>query len=798
MDTYETDLAHLAAIVATSDDAIISKDLQGTIRSFNPAAERLFGYAAKEAIGRPVTILIPPDRQEEETDILARLCRGERIDHYESVRVTKTGASIEVSLTVSPIRDSSGKVVGASKIARDITERNRLIRALAAQQEWFRVTLGSIGDGILAADPQGRVTFLNPTAEKLTGWSAVEASGRPMEDVFHIVNETTRKVVENPAQKVLRSGAIIGLANHTVLISRDGTERPIADSAAPIHDESGRILGVVVAFRDASEERRAEQAIAEQREWFETTLRSIGDGVIAVDVRGVIAFMNPIAEHLTGWEFESARGRRCEEVFRIVHDPSRRAVESPVSRVLQEGNVIGLANHTILIAADGTERPIDDSGAPIRTSGGRIVGVVLVFRDVTERRRSEIEKQEAAVERERLLGRERAARAEAEQANHTKDEFVAMVSHELRTPLNAILGWTEVLRTKPHDAAALHHGLAVIARNTRSQAQLISDLLDMSRIVGGKLYLDVENVSITDLITTSVESIEPAAADKKVEIRRRLSDEDLHTLGDPARLQQVFWNLLSNAVKFTPEGGSVEVAAHRVNGTVEIVVSDTGIGVRSEHLGSIFERFRQSTSTTTRRYGGLGLGLSIAKHLVELHGGAISVFSAGANQGARFTVTLPVRVMKTAEAKPASEDSPTLDQSDRITLGNIKVLLVEDQADTREIVREILESHGAQVFVAASAAHALAQVDGIGPDLLLSDIGLPDMDGYELVAEIRRRTDALSKIPAIALTAFARSEDRARAMRAGYQTHLAKPVEPAELLITVASFCRLITLNRPT
>src|SRR5688572_16787841 len=328
--------AYLAAIVESSDDAIISKNLDGIIQSANAAAGRLFGYTAGELIGRSVRILIPPDRQSEEDKILARIRRGERVDHFETVRVAKDGRLIDISLTVSPVRDASGAIIGVSKVARDITERKQAAAALAAQREWFRVTLASIGDGIIASDPDGRVTYMNGIAEGLTGWTSESAQGLPLADVFEIVNETTRQPVDNPAGLVIRTGRILGLANHTLLINRDGTERPILDSAAPILGESGNILGVVLVFRDVTEQRRAEEAIAEQRKWFATTLESIGDAVIATDVRGRVVFMNPVAEHLTGWRIEAARDRACTDVFKVFDETTLKAVDNPVTRVLQE------------------------------------------------------------------------------------------------------------------------------------------------------------------------------------------------------------------------------------------------------------------------------------------------------------------------------------------------------------------------------------------------------------------------------------------------------------------------------
>ena len=789
--------SYLAAIVESSDDAIIAKNLDGIIQSCNAAAERLFGYTASELIGKSVRILIPSDRQAEEDEILARIRRGERIDHFETVRRRKDGRPIDISLTVSPVRDASGTIVGISKVARDITERKRTAALLAAQQEWFRVTLASIGDGIIACDPEGRVTYMNPVAETLTGWSNEHAQGMDLADVFHIVNESTRQRVDNPVGLVIRSGRILGLGNHTVLISRDGIERPIADSAAPILDDAGRILGVVLVFRDFSEHRRAQEAIAEQREWFETTLESIGDAVIATDARGRIVFMNPVAEHLTGWRMDAARDRKCADVFNIVDEMTLRAVENPVTRVLQEGVVVGLANHTLLIAADGTERPIDDSGAPIRNREGRIVGVVLVFRDVTERRRADVEREVVASERERLLAAERIARAEAERANRLKDDFVAMVSHELRTPLNAILGWTELMLKKPDDAALAARGLEIVARNTRLQTQLISDLLDVSRIVSGKLRLDMQSVHLATMIEGAIETVEYAAVAKGIFIDRQLDSAIGPMAGDPARLQQVVWNLLSNALKFTPKGGRVRVILRRAGPQAEIVVEDNGVGIRPDFLPHVFDRFQQADASRARRFGGLGLGLSIVKNLVQFHGGAAKAESEGEGRGARFTITLPLAVPPAPIEAAPTPTVPAEAITDSVSLAGIRVLLVEDEADAAEFVKHVLEDYGAVVVTAASAREALDVMGADQPDILISDIGLPEMDGYQLLEQVRQK-DASDGggIPAIALTAFVRSEDRTRALLAGYQSHLAKPIESTELVATVASVAELAMARR--
>jgi len=647
--------AHLASIVESSDDAIITKNLEGIIQSCNGSAQRLFGYGPGELIGRSVTVLIPLEHQDEEREILQKLRRGERLEHFETVRVAKDGRRIDVSLTVSPIRDRSGAVVGASKSARDITEQ-----------------------------------------------------------------------------------------------------------------------------------KRANEALAAQRQWLNRTLESIGDAVIATDSHGRIAFMNPVAERLTGWRSSDAQGRNCDEVFRIVNEATRETVESPVTRVLRLGTIVGLANGTRLIAADGSERPIDDSGAPILGADGKLSGVVLVFRDISERRRTEAERSAAGTERERLLESERAARSQAEQASRSKDEFVAMVSHELRTPLNAILGWAQILRGGA-DAATTRRGVEVIERNARTQQQLISDLLDMSRIISGKLRLDVQEVDLIAIIKAAIETTRPAADAKGIAVDCTLDPSVAATTGDPTRLGQCVWNLLSNAIKFTPQHGRVKVELGRSGSHVELRVSDNGIGIRPDFLPFVFERFHQADTSASRRSGGLGLGLAIVKQLVELHGGKVGVESGGEGQGSAFTMALPVRALRPAAApNPAGVERPT-------SLDRVQVLLVEDDDDNRDVLRRLLEHHRAEVLATGSAADALRILTTARPTILVSDIGLPEVDGYELIRRVRSRdAESNGRIPAIALTAHATADDRTKALRAGFQAHIAKPVEPGELVATIGSLAELI------
>ncbi len=387
-----------------------------------------------------------------------------------------------------------------------------------------------------------------------------------------------------------------------------------------------------------------------------------------------------------------------------------------------------------------------------------------------------------------LLESERAARASAEDANRIKDEFVANVSHELRTPLNAILGWAQILREGGNDPAEMAEGLEIIERNARVQAQLIEDLLDMSRIVSGKIRLSLEPIDPVQAVQAAIESVRLQANSRRLEIISAL-EPSATILGDPARLQQIVWNLLSNGIKFTRAPGKIFISLRKLNGDIEISVRDTGVGIAPQFLPYVFERFRQADASTTRRHGGLGLGLAIVKQLVELHGGAVTAKSPGVGRGAAFIVTIPTIHAQTRD--PAERGilsrSPIPPECESADLRGVKVLVVDDDADSRALVKRMLSGCKAEVTIAASGREALQLLSESQPDVLLSDISMPEMDGYELIRKVRAVNDvARRSLPAAALTAFARSEDRHRALLAGFQSHLTKPVEPAELIAVVA------------
>ncbi len=506
----------LSNIVNSSDDAIVSKNLDGVVTSWNKSAERVFGYTAEEMVGRPISLLFPPDRQGEEPAILERIRRGERVDHFETIRIHKSGAKLEISVTISPVRDETGRIVGASKVARDITEQKRAQREMAKLNE------------------------------------------------------------------------------------------------------------------------------------------------------------------------------------------------------------------------------------------------------------------------------------ELQKATRMNSEFLAVMSHELRTPLNAIAGWVQILRDKHVKPEQMAQGLEIIERNTWVQVELINDLLDMSRIITGKLKLDLRRIDLASTVANAVETVRPTADAKGVRLTSALSSIGGSVMGDEARLHQIVGNLLSNAIKFTPREGRVHVALERVNSHVEIVVEDTGKGIQADFLPYVFDRFRQEDSGTTRRQGGLGLGLSIVKQLTEMHGGIARAKSRGEGQGATFIVELPVLASHHGDSLPSRSTGGMLhaEEAFQADLTGISVLIVDDEPDSRDVVRYILEAHHATVHTARGVGDALATFAAHDVHLVLTDIGMPDHDGYELLQRLRTIQGGES-VPVVALTALARAEDRSRALRAGFQMHLSKPLHAEELVAVVQNLARL-------
>lgn len=648
------------------------------------------------------------------------------------------------------------------------------------QRQWFEVALSSIGDGVITADTEGLVTFLNPVAESLTGWTRAEAQGQPLEKVFRIVNEDTRQEVENPALRAIREGVVIALANHTLLISKDGREIAIDDSGAPIRSGTSSV-GAVLVFRDISERRQGEQA----RALLAGIVDSSEDAIVSKSLEGIITSWNAAAERMFGYTASEAVGKPINIIIPAEHQDEEKVILSQ----LRLGRRVDHFE-TIRVTKSGEMKNISLTVSPVRDTSGAIIGASKIARDITDRIRAE-------EERTRLLASESAARHHAEAANRAKDEFLAMISHEIRSPLNAILGWAQMLRLGKLDQAGMERAVESIERNARAQVQLLSDLLDISRVITGKLRIEPRPIDVLNSLEAALESIRPAADAKSIDIVVSHSHSGTIVSGDADRLQQVFWNLFSNAVKFTPTHGRIAITVERLGSHLQIEVTDSGIGIKKEFLPYVFDRFSQADTSSTREHTGLGLGLAIVRHLVELHGGIVRVHSAGEGQGTTFTIRLPVRALKEEEAGRdiAHLSVEALDSlATNIALEGLRVMIVDDEAEARDLLTMMLEGRGAEVKACASAQEALTTINEWPPSILVSDISMPGEDGYSFIKKVRNLGPENRDIPAIALTAFARPEDRMRALAAGFQMHVPKPVEAMELLMVIASLANRKTV----
>ncbi|HUQ11903.1 MAG TPA: ATP-binding protein [Steroidobacteraceae bacterium] len=506
-------------------------------------------------------------------------------------------------------------------------------------------------------------------------------------------------------------------------------------------------------------------------------------GYVVAHTDGRIIRANATMAALIGESAELLIRRRFQDLLtvagRIYYDTHVRpllAMQGFVREMAFDLKAAG-GERTVPVVMNAVQR-LDAEGRPCRLR-------ITVF-DATERRQYERELLFARRAADEARETEKIAREQAERAVRAKDDFLALVSHELRSPLAAILGWTQVLRRVGNDAEKVAQGLDVIERNTKMQSRLVEDLLDMSRMVAGKLRMDVQEVSLADVIHEAVETVGPSALARHVRLQKIL-DPHVRVSGDPGRLQQVFWNLLSNAIKFTPADGFVRVVMERVNSHIEVSVVDSGQGMSVDVMAHAFERFRQSTGPSARKTEGLGLGLSIVKHLVEMHGGSISAHSAGVGQGSTFLIKLPLRAADTGNLRHPQAAVGDATARSRITLRGLKIMVVDDDKDAREVLWHILSDRGAEVVVCESAQEGLVTIQRVVPDVLVSDIGMPGEDGLEFIRKVRLLGDAVSRIPAVALTAFSHLEDRTQALLAGFQAHLAKPVDAQELIVNIAA-----------
>jgi PAS domain S-box-containing protein len=1040
----------LASLVESSDDAIIGKDVNGVITSWNQGAERIFGYTATEAVGRPIAMLAAPDRADEMPGILARIRRGARVDHFDTVRRRKDGRLVPISLTVSPIKDDDGEIVGASKIARDISERKRAEEALHEEKERLHATLTGIGDAVIVTDAESRVTMMNPVAQALTGWKE-EAAGRPLEEVFRIINEQTRQPVESPVSRVIREGTVVGLANHTVLIAKSGSELSIDDSAAPIRDGQGHVIGCVLVFRDITERRRVDQQVADERARIESIVNHVIDGIIAIDENGTVETFNPAAERLFGYKAKEVIGQnvkllmpepyhgehdgylanyrgtgqakiigigrevegrrkdgstfpmelavgefwlgqhrhftgivrditerkkaeaaaqRYQEILQLVHrigkighwewnsltdenhwSPEIEALyglkpgtfggtydawakllhpddlprqEEVVRRALETGQYFTEFRviwpdgtvHWLEVRAnvfkDGHEKPIRITGvnmdvterkqaeAALRQSEQRLTeeleaisrlhalstrllavvdvlsalddllenaiatcgadfgnvqlynpqikaleivaqrgfrqdfldyfrtvrvadgsacaqamqhGEHCIIEDVQQDPTFEPHRSIAAAadlrgvhstpmkdrngsvigmlsvhfrqphrpsEREQrfldlyarhaadLIERTRFEEA-LKEADRRKDEFLATLAHELRNPLAPVLNALQIIRLSP-SPQTLADARSMMERQLGQMVHLIDDLLDVSRITRGKVQLHKERVELATVMRNAVEACRPLIESCGHELQVTLPSEPVFLDADSTRLTQVFSNLLNNAAKYSDRGAHMDLTAEQHGNEVVVSVRDTGIGITADMLPKVFDLFTQVLRDRGRSQGGLGIGLTLVKRLVEMHGSDIQARSDGPGKGSAFVVRLPLLVTAVASESQPGQEPPT-----SASPVKARILVVDDLKDSAESLAMLLRFMGNEVRIAYDGEEAVEAAAAFQPDLVLLDIGLPKLDGYEACRRIRQLAFGKDTV-LVAVTGWGTEEDRREAQEAGFDHHMIKPV----------------------
>jgi PAS domain S-box-containing protein len=796
-----------AAIVESSTEAVIGKTLEGEVTSWNAAAERMYGYASEEAVGRHISFIVPEELRADLEDILSRLGRGERVERAETVRVRKDGSRIDVSLIVSPIRDESGRVVGASTIARDITaqkrsdeERGRLARLVEHERGRLLNLVANVPGVVWEAwgepdETSQRIDFVSEHVEQMLGYTVEEWLSTP-NFWLTIVHPEDRDGAAAEARAIFDSRG--GGASQFRWVRRDGRVVHVEAQSRVILDERGEPAGMRgvtmnITERKASEERlrflaEASRVLGSSLE-YETTLAGLAQLAVAamadyclVDLvdedgraRRVAAAhadpaRRPLAERLrefppgpqsSGIPRVLRTGR--PEVFHVVTDEQLPALarDAEHERVLRE---LGLKSFvTVPLVARG------------RTIGALTFSSTRPGRHYTDEDvayAQEIAARAAlAIENARLYAR-------AQEVNRAKDEFLATLSHELRTPLTPILGWTHMIRSGRLGPAEVAQGVRVIEKNSQSLSRLINDLLDMSSILSGKMRIERAPVELGGVVREAAETVRPQADARSVAVEVQTGDlPPAFVSGDRTRLVQVFWNLLHNAVKFSREGGRVRVRVGATDGTARVEVEDEGAGIPSEFLPHVFERFRQADMATTRAHGGLGLGLALVKSFVEAHGGSVRAESAGPERGSRFVVALP-----SVKSDGTRRDTGDLEAGDGepCAEGACHVLLVEDAPDTLEMLKVAFESRGYTSAACATPEEALRVAESERFDIIVSDIGLPRIDGYELIARLREMPH-LRGVPALALTGYAAQRDAEAALAAGFDAHVPKPVDPAEL-----------------
>jgi PAS domain S-box-containing protein len=755
-------------IDGTRDYALFLLDPAGRVASWNAGAERLKQYRAEEIIGQHFSRFYPAeDLQAGKPARELRAAAAEGRYEDEGWRLRQDGSRFWANVVITALHGPGGELRGFSKITRDGTERKRAeedarrlleeaakrraaeehAAAIWEERERLRVTLRSIGDGVIATDAAGRVTLLNPVAEALTGWANAEAAGQPVRRVFPIVNEKTRQEVEDPVARVLREGRIVGLANDTVLTARDGTERPIADSAAPIKDEQGQTVGAVLVFRDVTAKRAAENALRLSEQRWRTMAEALPNLVWTDLPDGQCDWLSSQWGKYTGTPEQELLGLRWLET--VIHPDDRERTRACWQAACADQVDYDLEYR--IRRYDGAYHWFKTRGVPLRDARGQIVYWFGTCTDIEDFKWLE---------------------AALREADRRKDEFLAVLAHELRNPLAPLRNGLQVLRLSA-DPAAQEETREMMDRQLAQMVRLIDDLLDVSRISRNKLELRKARLPLAAVVENAVETARPLLDAKGHSLAVTLPPEPVYLDADLTRLAQVFWNLLHNAAKYTDPGGRIELTAGREGGAVVVTVRDTGVGIPAPALPGLFTLFSQVDHSLERAEGGLGIGLALVKGLVEMHGGTVAARSAGPGQGSEFVVRLPVAEGPGAAAGPPA-GGPAPPSARR------RVLIVDDNRDGAASLGRMLSLLGHDTRTAHDGLEALELAEAFRPDVLLLDIGLPKLNGYDVCRRLRDRPWGRAAL-IVAVTGYGQEDDRRRAREAGFDQHLVKPVRFAAL-----------------
>jgi PAS domain S-box-containing protein len=753
----------LASIVESSDDAIIGKSLDGIIRSWNSAAERLFGYAAEQAVGRHISLIIPPERIGEEDDIIASLKAGQRIDHFETERMRSDGSRILVSLTISPIKDDGGRVTGASKIVRDVTrqrhaeqrERQLLAEAAAANAKFEAFfEQGALFAGIMAVN--GTILEVNRLAWEACGYTKDQIVGKPFwEGPWWAPSADLAGQIKTASVRAAAGETFRGEMPYFVA---DGSQREVDVTIQPIKDETGQVLFLAPTGVDITDRKRAEA----DREKFATLIESSTDFIAMCDLSGRPFFVNRAGLAAVGLD-NLDEARRVSVASFFFPEDQPRIINEFLPSVLDKGH--GEIEIRFRHFKTGEARWMAYKVLTLPDANGRPIAFATVSQDVTERKRLEDSLRRLAVD--------------LSEADRRKNEFLAMLAHELRNPLAPISNAARALRLGGRDGDALQSAPEMLERQIRQMSRLVDDLLDMSRITRGKIELRKERIELTPVVDQAVEAVRGLYRSMNHQLTVTLPPTPVHLDADSARLTQVVGNLLNNACKFTDRGGHVWLTVDQDGQEAVVRVRDNGIGIAAEHLPQVFEMFAQVDTSLERSRDGLGIGLTLVKSLVELHGGTVQIHSEGPGHGSEFTVRLPALsdLPRQVPQPVLSEPTPAVGR---------RILIVDDSEDGAESLAMLLRLGGHETHQAHDGLAAIEAAGRLRPDVVLLDIGLPILNGYEVCSRIRKEPWGKDLV-LVALTGWGQEEDRHRSREAGFDVHMVKPVDHDVLVRLLAS-----------